>query len=519
MTSESPNYRALYLLLLDPSPSLPSKWDFATCSGRCVQPARRCLLRIKNGASAESLYRHLRKIRSELSPENEQCHELLQQLFQTAHCGHHYKAANAELQKWKARAAIVPSLANQTPLFPGVKGVGQSMPPVTQVIIQQMNGSSAHSMTSSPNASHGSSKPKNIPFERVEEIIPGISNMAITTPRRNRRKDALQSNIRDDISLIGDSPRKIPGFGWASRRSPPKDSSPVLKEARKPLIGNELKTGLVYVLQVIDQDGWFKIGWTEAGSAKKRLKQANNCNKDKTEIIFETVTFRGAYRAEKIVHAALSQYRATITNCSTCLGTHRECFKAPRERIIETVLTFTTFVKRTYDETGELTSTGNDYIRDVMEFDSEKLRRRMEESDEGSDELDELHEELGEGFDEEADEESDGELDEGSSEDVDGNTGEELDEESEDLDEESDDEFNTETLTSPSDRRKTGAQDWSACSSQQDYILSDSDEHSDSHEDIHAERCHLHTKKVTRSSRGMAKESTRGANHWLRRRS
>ncbi|KAF6818037.1 hypothetical protein CMUS01_11990 [Colletotrichum musicola] len=263
--------------------------------------------------------------------------------------------------------------------------------------------------------------------------------MGLSTPRKKLTSGIPESNIRDDESMMGHSPRGVAGLGWVGRNITPRDSAKLFKEASKPLAGNELKTGLLYVLEhMYLGGGYFKIGWTEADKAETRLKHGGNCNKYKTRVIYETEGFLGAFRAEKLVHGALGHRQLQVYKCDTCPKQHREWFMAKKRDVIETVVAMEMFVTRSYDRRGKLTETGKSWLTFASNLAElvQDMKKSGEEVDEESGE--ELYEES-----EEPDEDSDEEL-------------EELDEESDEESEESDAESIIETPTRVSSRRKSG---------------------------------------------------------------
>jgi Zn ribbon nucleic-acid-binding protein len=116
-----------------------------------------------------------------------------------------------------------------------------------------------------------------------------------------------------------------------------RDSSPVYREIHRPLTGQDMSMGIVYILQQNRCDDLFKIGWTRFTTAE-RQRHHNNCYSIDSKVIYESdAHFQAARRAESLCHRILRHKNVRVKECKHCGGGHREWFTASGEEVRRTV--------------------------------------------------------------------------------------------------------------------------------------------------------------------------------------
>ncbi|PTB65714.1 hypothetical protein BBK36DRAFT_1120487 [Trichoderma citrinoviride] len=126
------------------------------------------------------------------------------------------------------------------------------------------------------------------------------------------------------------------GIGGTKRALSLTDHTLVLRAFYDPPSDTAMQEGSIYVLEHLLAPGFFKIGVTGKDVVDRVDEQA--CLRENAKMIYETKTkFRGARKAEKLVHRELHNYQFLVDVCEKCGGGHIELFKAPKEKIFETI--------------------------------------------------------------------------------------------------------------------------------------------------------------------------------------
>lgn len=167
-----------------------------------------------------------------------------------------------------------------------------------------------------------------------------------------------------------------------------RDSSPVYHEMHKPLKGQDMSKGIVYILQKDDSDELFKIGWTTL-TAAERHRHNNNCYSKGSRIIYESdAQFQAARRAESLSHTILRHKNIRVSKCTHCGGGHREWFNASEEEIRRTVSIMEALVRLPgyvlRDGEMKLSQEAYTLVEDMSKFDLAKLGASLGRSEQES---------------------------------------------------------------------------------------------------------------------------------------
>lgn len=159
-------------------------------------------------------------------------------------------------------------------------------------------------------------------------------------------KEADESGLQTQPSngaVVNSTDFQVIGLGLATstglwRRVSKRDNSPLSQELYKPLTPQQLKPGIVYILQHERMNDLWKVGWSEQ-AAEVRWRQNNNCYGVNTRVVYETPggPFESAFKAEKLAHAYLRQRNLHIKRCDRCGKGHREWFQGAWEEIYSAV--------------------------------------------------------------------------------------------------------------------------------------------------------------------------------------
>ena len=157
---------------------------------------------------------------------------------------------------------------------------------------------------------------------------------------------------REKLSASPESRRGFSPYSPKFQLNRPLDE--VLWVAATALLNpTELKDGLVYVYLVVGDSPGFsdlrKIGVTSKSTAEKRLKSPyKTCGYESKLVYPFTPTptpVKHAARLEKILHAALRNYRYIQTGCP-CNTRHKEWFDAPDELILAEIKKWTSWINK-----------------------------------------------------------------------------------------------------------------------------------------------------------------------------
>lgn len=160
---------------------------------------------------------------------------------------------------------------------------------------------------------------------------------------------ALTSDVHDTmVPEENDSARKTtvdePGINSLQRNGSLRDHSSVFQVISSHPTADEMREGVVYILEHKDNPSLFKIGWSSKG-AEGGLKQAANCYGTNEKVIYETQRFDGAPHAEKLVQVILRHVNIRVLPCEKCKGGHREWFSAQKETVRQTVMQAEEFIQ------------------------------------------------------------------------------------------------------------------------------------------------------------------------------
>ncbi|OTA06137.1 hypothetical protein A9Z42_0068680 [Trichoderma parareesei] len=151
----------------------------------------------------------------------------------------------------------------------------------------------------------------------------------------------IDSPGRMDVTVRGKSKQcegiKIHGLGIGkpNRALSLTDHTLVLRGFYQPPSKTAMKEGTIYVLKHLLAPGYFKIGTTIRGAGVRVDEQ---CFKNSSTMIYESrVKFRGAQKAEKLIHKELHNHQIRVKQCEGCGGGHIELFHAPEDKIRETI--------------------------------------------------------------------------------------------------------------------------------------------------------------------------------------
>ncbi|OQU98723.1 T5orf172 domain-containing protein [Cladophialophora immunda] len=140
----------------------------------------------------------------------------------------------------------------------------------------------------------------------------------------------------------------------ALQRKQKKKTTAVIRGIRATLCATAANEGYIYATHN-RTNGLVKVGYGGISSLDRPTDMAK-CKFDPGRI-FETPNFRGAFRAEKIVHGLLSQWNKEV-ECTRCINKHKEYFDCGLGFAISTIDVVTTWLlKEPYlieGETGSL---------------------------------------------------------------------------------------------------------------------------------------------------------------------
>lgn len=160
---------------------------------------------------------------------------------------------------------------------------------------------------------------------------------------------ALTSDVHDTaVAKENDSAKETPvdelGIMSLQRNGSLRDHSRVFQVISSHPTADEMRKGVLYILEDSDNLFLFKIGWSSE-SAEERLKQPTDCYGVNTKVVYETPRFAGAPHAEKLARVILQHANIRVLPCDKCKGGHTEWFSAEEETVRQTVIQVEDFVQ------------------------------------------------------------------------------------------------------------------------------------------------------------------------------
>lgn len=322
---------------IDEFPNRYDKSAVAGCRALIADGSRRC----KHKCSEEKQTK-IKELLSEFEdmtecPETSTFYKKMEELITLTHCASHYKVALKAFGEWKKQRTLAPSSP------PPASPYSSSSASITADDIFSASPSEA-SDTSSQTSTEDRPIYAVSDCESEDLDEPGAQSVtdetAVPVATRNGDAEIDVSNSDQKNEL------RFPGLGIhrPRRTRSLRDHSRLFQEIMEHPSEKQMQEGIVYVLEH-KESGLFKIGFSTKG-AEARLRQPRNCYGINTNIIYETKErFRGAEKAEKIIHTSLTHQNIIIKECEKCGGGHREWFEASREKILDAVAHVEGFVQ------------------------------------------------------------------------------------------------------------------------------------------------------------------------------
>ncbi|PON23708.1 hypothetical protein TGAM01_v207355 [Trichoderma gamsii] len=204
---------------------------------------------------------------------------------------------------------------------------------------------------------------------------------------------ASTSDVHDTVvAKEDDSARETPvdelGIISLQRNGSLRDHSGVFQVISSHPTADDMREGVVYILDDIENLFLFKIGWSSE-SAEERLKQPKDCYGVKTKVVYETPRFAGAPHAEKLTRVILQHANIRVFPCEKCKGGHTEWFSAEEETVRQTVMQVENFVEMpAYTlQDGEYKLSPEAYsrvVKQMCDFSIDKMGELMHRNPEGN---------------------------------------------------------------------------------------------------------------------------------------
>ncbi|KAL0943529.1 uncharacterized protein CTRU02_201416 [Colletotrichum truncatum] len=332
---DSPTFQETIAMLQGIGPSsIPEEWEFGLCQGRNKdEKASRCRLSGQDPERTKQLCNILILMKQNIATQ--EFFDQLHVFVTISHCGDHVDISRKIVEEWREKC-----------ITDGGKFTNECCN-----VTDHDSGNDRTSIRGNSTTENGLCEPTNpMQLERmnevkhdgnshVETIVDGISTMDLTSTN--------QTNHTSQISEVrNNSPEYIFRLGLASlkRSNSLRNDSPIFTEIYKPLTQTQKKDGILYVVELDAEKGWYKIGWTTKtidGLSHKCSLESN------AKVVYKSPggPFFAADKAKKLALAALHDNKIHISPCDDCGSRHREWIGATRERVIETVKSMETFVQ------------------------------------------------------------------------------------------------------------------------------------------------------------------------------
>ncbi|ETR98010.1 hypothetical protein M419DRAFT_89683 [Trichoderma reesei RUT C-30] len=331
---------------LDKFPNPSDNLDFTQCRGLVNKSTNQC----ENKSCKKSEREKVKSLFSDFKrmaecPDSDGFYEDMQFFVTYTHCSKHRKDVCTAFERWKN----LRSAAAYTPRFmiPGAypddsrppspaDSPAESLaassdaifsPALSQSSNEMFHFASSDALVCDEPDSYSASEDGEDPL--MTDIISKMAATKIDSPGRMDVTVRRKSKECEGLKIHG------LGIGKPKRALSLTDHTPVLRVFYEHPSKTAMKEGTIYVLKHLLAPGYFKIGTTIRGAGVRVDEQ---CFKNSSKMIYESrVKFRGAQKAEKIIHKELHNHQILVKQCEGCGGGHTEVFNAPEDKIRETI--------------------------------------------------------------------------------------------------------------------------------------------------------------------------------------
>ncbi|KAI0011115.1 hypothetical protein F4779DRAFT_637855 [Xylariaceae sp. FL0662B] len=295
-------------------------------------------------------------------PDNDEFYDCLEKFLHLSHCPLHREQAQAKFASWKqlrTALALRPEEAPARQYRDSTESGEREVPAVSGLVFRAPAGD----------------RPMTPQAQTEESAIPAFDlrrEGRADSPTREQRQDGDSDSESSEHGTEQDLGRYIN----RTRGS----KSKLIHQIHAPFTARDKEVGVVYALKHVTNPGFFKVGWSRH-SAATRLVQHANCYGNNTELIYESLRLRGAFKVEKLVHATLREKQMLVIECRSCEVCHKEWFRATRNEVETTIKAWIKFVQSGAYRNDKLSEVGQAYMDMLVDLSPERIELLLQDSE------------------------------------------------------------------------------------------------------------------------------------------
>ncbi|PTB73788.1 hypothetical protein M440DRAFT_1403998 [Trichoderma longibrachiatum ATCC 18648] len=342
--NQNPVFEALAIIQagIDKFPNPGDNLDFTQCRGLVNKSTNQCENKSCKKSERQKVQSLFLDFQSMVEcPETDSFYEDMRFFVTYTHCSKHRKDVCAAFERWKDLRPV--AAARPRFLLPGAYPSDSPPGSPAESPLSSADAVFSPAISQSSEEMFYTASPGALVYDEPDSFCASeddddplmttiISQMAATRIDISAQVDNTVHEARNQKKGI-----KIPGLGFGN---PPRalslaDHTLILNGFYKPPSKTAMEEGTIYVLEHLRAPGYFKIGVT---NRKVVVRVSEQCFKDNSKKIYESKTkFRGAKRAERLIHRELHNHKFRIRECEACGEGHTEVFGAPEDKIREII--------------------------------------------------------------------------------------------------------------------------------------------------------------------------------------